>query len=362
MKILHISSEKTWRGGEQQIAYLIAELKGRGVESVVASRSGSVFHEYCRNLGLPQVALGFKSEFDVLTAYGIKTFAEEQKVDLIHLHTAKGHGLAVVASALGLKVPMALSKRTDFPIKPNWFSRFKYNHPSVKRILCVSRKIKEIIDPDLNDPHRSTVVYSGVDQQKFKFERKNFFHELLSLSPQIKLVGNTSAIADQKDYFTFVRTAKRVCQRRPDVRFLIIGTGPMESEIRAFVKEEQLEEKVLFTGFLVNLPEVLFNLDVFLITSKTEGLGTSILDAHACRVPVVGTDAGGIGEIVISGKTGSLCPVADDGCLSEKVLERLADRELFEAPAFVENFSKAATAEKTFRVYQDILAHAKLEI
>jgi L-malate glycosyltransferase len=355
MKILHLSSEKTWRGGEQQIAYLIAELKNRGVESLVASRSGSAFEDYCNKMGIRQLALSFKSEFDLLTAKKIKRFAESNKVDFIHLHSARGHGLAVIASVLGMKVPLILSKRTDFPIKANWFSHFKYNHPSIKKILCVSGKIKEIIDSDLDDPTISTVVYSGIDFNKFQFDKKFFFHDLLGLSHEIKLVGNTSAIADQKDYFTFVRTAKRVCQIRSDVRFLIIGTGPMEKEIRLFVKQQGMEQRVLFPGFLTNLPEVLFNLDVFLITSKTEGLGTSILDAHACNIPVVATNAGGIGEVVINGKTGSLCSIGDDERLSHKVLERLIDHEIFEAPEFVKNFSKASTAEKTFKIYQELI-------
>jgi glycosyltransferase involved in cell wall biosynthesis len=355
MKILHLSSEKTWRGGEQQIAYLISELQKAGVESLVATRAGSLFEEHCHKLGIKQLPLSFKNEFDFKTAYKIKNFANSEQVDLVHIHTGKGHGLGVWASVLGMKAPLILSKRTDFPIKPNWFSRFKYNHQSIKKILCVSKKIKEIIDPDLMDPSKSVAVYSGVDLNKFKFQKKFFFHDLLGLAHEIKLVGNSSAIADQKDYFTFVRTAKRVCAVRADVRFLIIGTGPMENEIKAFVKDQGMSDKVLFSGFLNNLPEVLFNLDVFLITSKTEGLGTSILDAHACRIPVVGTDAGGIGEVVIDGKTGSLCKIGDDECLAKNVLERLNDHELFDAPEFVKGFSKEATAQNTLGIYQKIL-------
>lgn len=355
MKILHLSSEKTWRGGEQQMAYLITELKKRGVESFVAVRAGSAFEEFCRQQGLKHIALGFKSELDLPSALGIKRFARENSIDLVHLHSGKGHGLGVIASVLGMNSSLILSKRTDFPIKPNWFSRFKYNYEGIKKILCVSGKIKEIIDQDLKDSSKSVVVYDGIDLTKFKFDKKFFFHDLLGLSHEIKLVGNTSAIADHKDYFTFVRTAKRVCALREDVRFLIIGSGPMEEEIRNYVKQEGLEKKVLFTGFLNNLPEVLFNLDVFLMTSKTEGLGTSILDAHACKIPVVGTDAGGIREVVINNVSGSLCSVGDDEALAKKVLERLEDHELFQAPQFVQKFPKEVMAEETLKIYQEIL-------
>ena len=355
LKVLHLSSEKSWRGGEQQIAYLIGELQKHGVKSFVALRAGSAFEEYCKKSNIPFVDLNFSNEFDLGTALGVKNYAHKNHIDIVHMHTAKGHGIGVMASVFGMKVPLVLSKRTDFPIKPNFFSRFKFNYPGIQKILCVSSKIKEIIDVELKDPSKSVAVHSGVDLNKFKFEKKFFFHDLLGLSHDIKLVGNTSAIAPHKDYFTFVKVAKAVCETEPNVRFLIIGSGPMENEIKEFVKSNNLQDKVLFTGFINNLPEVLFNLDVFLITSNEEGLGTSILDAHACRVPVVATRAGGIPEIVIDGVSGTTCEVEDVKCLAEAVKQRLLDHELFKAPVFVKDFSKEATAAKTLQVYQSIL-------
>lgn len=355
LKVLHLSSEKSWRGGEQQIAYLIDELRKHEVESVVALRKGSAFQEHCKKNNIPFVALNFSNEFDVGTALGIKKYARDTGANIVHMHTAKGHGLGVLASVLGMNVPLILSKRTDFPVKPNFYGRFKFNYLGIKKILCVSHKIKEIIDVELKDPSRSVAVHSGVDLSKFKFEKKFFFHDLLGLSHDIKLVGNTSAIAPHKDYFTFVKVAKEVCSQRADVRFLIIGSGPLENEIKDFVKSNQMEDKVLFTGFIKNLPEVLFNLDVFLITSNEEGLGTSILDAHACGVPVVGTRAGGIPEIVIDGVTGATSEVGDVKGLAQSVMKRLDDHELFQAKEFVKDFSKEATARKTLEIYRSIL-------
>lgn len=355
LKVLHLSSEKSWRGGEQQIAYLIDELRKHGVQSFVALRRGSAFEAHCQKNNIPYVALGFANEFDVATALGVKKYAIECRVDLVHMHTAKGHGIGVLSSVLGMKIPLILAKRTDFPVKANFYSRFKFNYPGIKKILCVSHKIKEIIEGDLKDPSKSVAVHSGVDLSKFKFEKKHFFHDLLGLSHEIKLVGNTSAIAPHKDYFTFVKVAKEVCEKDSNVRFLIIGSGPLENEIKEFVKSNHLQDKVLFTGFINNLPEVLFNLDVFLITSNEEGLGTSILDAHACRVPVVATRAGGIPEIVIDGVSGTTCNVEDVPALAEAVRARLNDHELFQAPEFVKDFSKEATATKTLRIYQTLL-------
>lgn len=355
MRILHLSSEKTWRGGEQQIAYLIEELRLQNIESVVVVRAGSAFEEHCRKHGLDYVQANYRNEFDIGTALLIKRTARLKGVDLVHIHTGKSHGLAVLAAKLGMKTPMILSKRTDHPIKPNWFSRYKFNFEQIKNILCVSNKIKEIIDRDLKDKSRSIAVHSGIDLAKFKFEKKNYFHEFFHLDRNIRFVGNTSAISEHKDYFTFVDTAEKVCEKNQNVRFLIIGNGPLESEIRSYISSKKLEGKVLLTGFLENLNEVLFNLDVFLMTSKEEGLGTSILDAHACGVPVVATRAGGIPEIVIDGQTGTLCEIGDADALAKAVEDRLKDRNTFQAKDFVMGFSKKMTAQKTREIYQKIL-------
>lgn len=355
MRILHLSSEKTWRGGEQQIAYLIEELRLQNIESTVVVRADSAFEKHCQRSGIDFVRAGFRNELDIKTALFIKNTAEQKSIDLVHIHTAKSHGLAVLAAKLGLEAPMVLSKRTDHPIKSNWFSRYKFDFGQIRKILCVSKKIKDIIDRDLKDPSRSIAVYSGIDLTKFKFEKKNYFHDFFKLDRNIRFVGNTSAISEHKDYFTFVNTAEKVCEENKDVRFLVIGTGPLEAEIKAYVRSKKLENKVLFTGFLENLNEVLFNLDVFLITSKEEGLGTSILDAHACGVPVVATRAGGIPEIVIDGQTGTLCDLGDSTALARAVQDRLADKNTFRAKEFVTSFSKKNTAEKTLAIYKEII-------
>jgi glycosyltransferase involved in cell wall biosynthesis len=97
-------------------------------------------------------------------------------------------------------------------------------------------------------------------------------------------------------------------------------------------------------------------LDVMLITSETEGLGTAILDAFACKVPVVATAAGGIPEIVIHQQTGLLAAVADASGLADAVTNLLTDANLRNsliagATAHLQNFSREATAAKTLREY-----------
>lgn len=361
MRVLHLSSEKSWRGGEQQIAYLIGELKNHGVDCHVICRKNSAFSQNCLEQGWSFQEAGFKNSFDILSAIKVLKYCRTHHIDLVHMHGSGSHGVGVLSVALGNKSKFILSRRVDFPLKNNIFSRWKYNHPSIKSILCVSDKIKEIVEKSIDNKGICRTVYSGIELEKFSQSAKqNSLRKKYDLDEQTKLIGNTSAIADHKDYFTFVNTAEEVLKRQNNVCFFIFGTGPLLKEVKDYIEKKGLTEKIIFTGFVHNIPEVLPELDVFLMTSKTEGLGTSLLDAMAAGVPIVATEAGGIPEIVIDGNTGLSAKVHDFITLSDHVINLIHNPELGtrlvnNAAKFVLKFDKKETAKHTIQVYKEIL-------
>lgn len=361
MKVLHLSSEKTWRGGEQQIAYLLQESVKHGVTVYVACRRHSAFETYCQQQQIPHLSLPFANEFDLVTAAQIKKYCRQQQIDLVHVHSAHSHAISVWADLLGNNLPIVLSRRVDFPVKNNWLSRYKYNYAGIRKIICVSDKIKEVLQPDLKQPEKCVTVHSGIDISRFEESYRNGkLHEELDLPLSTFLVGNISAIAPHKDYLTFVDTATQLVNQGLDAKFLIIGDGPSRPEIEAYVEQKKMQRHVLFLGFRQDIPEILPELDVFLITSETEGLGTTILDAFACRVPVVATAGGGIPEIVKHNQTGMLAAVRDNETLATHVLnvlaiETLRFRLISNATEYLKEFTKEQTAIKTLAVYREIL-------
>jgi glycosyltransferase involved in cell wall biosynthesis len=362
MNVLHISSEASWRGGEQQIMYLVEESRKLGVNAMVACRKGSKVEEYCRNNNLPFYTLPFSSAYDLRTALGIKRLCKKLNVDLIQTHTSKSHTLSVIAGVLGLDVPQILTRRVDFAVKDNWFSRFKYNYRKIKKVICISETILEITKRDIKDVSKLTMIHSGVDTYKFGAHRNSdWLRQKYNLERDIRIVGNTSAISDQKDYPTFIGVVEEVLNRGiPNVQFFIVGDGPDRESVENLVKERGLEHKVILTGFVTNIQEVLPSLDIFLFTSKTEGLGTSILDAMAAGVPIVTTNAGGIPEMITHGKNGLMYDVKDVSSLADGLIEVLNNPErgkqlAVEAFETVEDFSKEKTARRTVEVYREIL-------
>ena len=290
----------------------------------------------------------------------IKSLCKKLEIDLVHTHDAHAHTFSIIAAAIfGNKTPLVVSRRVDFPISKSKTSIFKYNHKRVKKIVCVSDKIKEITAVDIKNQSKLVTVHSGIDLSKFEGTyKRGKLREELGLTSEL-LIGNTSALADHKDYFTFLDTALILNELRSDCYFVIIGSGPMEVEIKAYAERLGVKN-ITFTGFRTDIPEVLEDLDIFLITSKTEGLGTSILDAFACNVPVVATAAGGIPEIVINEESGLLAPVKNADLLAKQV-DRLLSDELLRsdilkgAANILTRYTKTATAEKTLAVYHEVL-------
>lgn len=358
--VIHLCSENSWRGGEQQIAYLIKGLEEHGWRNFIICKKGTPFAKWCLLNNVPFVTAGFANAVDIFSAFKIKGWAKLKQPLLVHMHSSKSHSLAVIAAKLGMNTPMILSRRVDFPIKQKGFSRVKYNHPQIQHTLCVSDKIKEIIQGSVDQPEKVHTVYSGVNLQKFQGTNHNWLREQYEVPEETVLIGNTSALADHKDYPTFLATARKIVDQGLPAKFFIIGNGEQKEAIEEKIAELQLEKDVIMTGFLENITEVLPSLDIFFMPSKTEGLGTSILDAFASKVPVVATCAGGIPELVKHEQTGLIAEVGDTETLAQHIASLIKDESLRQKLAdnaweYVQDFSKEKMVENTLHYYKMLL-------
>ena len=363
LSILHLSSEKTWRGGEQQIAYLLEELSKHGVRNHVAARKGSAFEAHCRKENIPLIALPFKNAVDIGTALAIKRYCQEHHIDLVHMHSAKSHGLGVISHVFGNNTPLVLSRRVMFSPKRSWFTRWKYNHPAIARVLCVSDKTREVMQAYLKHPEKAVTVYSGVDLHKFDPARRGDILVREGIRrPGLTVIGNTAALEYEKDYTTFIDTVDTLVQKKLPVQAVIIGKGSLEESLKKYVQDKQLQDVITFTGFRKDLVALLPELDIFLMPSILEGLGTSVLDAFLAHVPVVATQAGGIPEMVLSGRTGLLAPAGDSTALAEHIEAIMTNPVLREAlikgaQEKVKEFSKEQMATRTLAIYHEVVGN-----
>jgi len=213
MNVLHVSTSHSWRGGEQQLAYLIEELALKKIEQWILCVKGSRLESYCIEQNVNHFTFVKRSSFSIGTARKIQQICNAEQIDIIHTHDSHGLTFAVLAARIfGNNSSIVVSRRVDFPIGKNVFSKWKYNHPSIKKILTVSNFIKELIAPIIKDKSKIKVVYDGIDTGRFLYKKSGILHQEFSLEEDVKLVGNIAALAPHKDYYTFVNTVKAFFQ------------------------------------------------------------------------------------------------------------------------------------------------------
>lgn len=293
----------------------------------------------------------------------LAAMVKEHRIELVHAHDSHAHTFCVLASLFfGMKKPIVLHRRVDYPVSKNRFSRFKYNFPQIARIICVSHEVQRIVGQSLDDQSKTVVIYDGIDLNKFSSSRKSYLRDYLGRPDHETLIGNASAVTQQKDYFTFVNTAEKVIAKRKDVHFVILGDGDQRFEIEQYVRGKGLKKHFSMLGYRRDIAKLLPGMDILLFTSEKEGLGTTLIDAMVCGIPIVSTRAGGIKELLEDQKTALLYDVRDSDGLAEGVLTLLNDPErkaelIAAGKTRAIDFNKHDMARQTYREYLDILGH-----
>lgn len=359
--VIHFSSKSFWRGGEQQITFLIEEYKQLGIGQVLLCPENSLLHRRMKNT-VRCFTFTKLLNIDPICSGLLAAICKKHPHAVVHVHDSTAHTIAVISGVFFFnRTPVVLSRRVDFEIKPGFLSTFKYNYPTVKSIICVSRSIQSVIQVRIRDNSKLVTILSGIDVEFHAGVSKNgLLKERYNLPLDAILVGNTAALAPHKDYYTFVDTADLLVKSDKRFRFFIIGDGPEYKSIRSYIRKKGLHEYIAMTGFLEEASTILPELDFFLMTSRSEGLGTSIMNAFACKVPVISTDAGGIPEIITDKETGLLAPVRNARALADHVLRLVDDPELKDsivARAYqrIQEFSKKQTAKQTLEIYRKVL-------
>ncbi len=361
IKVLHIDTEKGWRGGQQQAVYLFESMLRKGYETFFACNPGSKLESYFAKKNLPYFALKMKGELDLFSAFRIAKFSKENNINILHLHSAHAQTLGVL-SKLFYNYPKTIAvRRVDFKIKNNILSKWKYNTKLLDKIVCVSHAVKDVISSAVKDDGKLTVIYSGIDIHKFdEITGDNIVRKKYNIPENDLLVGTVAALVGHKDYPTLLRAFSIVLKKKNNISFIAIGNGKDEKEIKRLHENLRLGNKFVFVGFQENVGVFLKSFDFFVFASKMEGLGTSVLDAQSVGLPVVGTIAGGIPEAVQDNINGLLVPPGSPEKLAEAILdlaENPQKRELFGKNAMesVKKFDINITVEKNIELYKEIL-------
>jgi glycosyltransferase involved in cell wall biosynthesis len=322
MKILQLNTEKTWRGGEKQTYYTILGLLQKGIRVGILCRKNSPLFYKAKELQTKFSELKIYTSSGYLRdAYHLLKIARDY--DILHAQTAKTHTVAAITRPLhGKKI--IYTRRSHFPPK-NFLTKFKYK--MTDKVVAISYSVKNILNSA--GIKCDEVIYSCVFPYPLNYKNiKNFETKSgIKLNPKSKkIVGTFSALVPHKDPVTLVKTIKELKKMRNDFIFLHFGGGFLEKKVKKLIKTWELEDVYYLLGFEEEVEDYFLILDVYVLTSSGEALGSSILDAFYYKVPVVASDTGGIREVV-EGR-GLLCPVGDYKCFARAINKILDDKEL----------------------------------
>lgn len=357
LTVLHVDTERGWRGGERQALWLAQALERAGHRSLVAGRPYEPFAMRAADSGLRVVPVAPASEFDPITVLRLRRVIRREDVDIVHAHTGHAVGLAALATVRS-RARMVVTRRVDFRPRGNLGSRWKYAR--AQGMIAISRVVRDALVASGVAPARIDVVPDGIELDR-PFHRADVATlAALGVPPRSPLVVQVAALVQHKDPLTFVRAMDVVRRRVPSVQALMVGEGDLRAAVEAEIATWGLGSVVRLTGFRTDADSLLAAADVVTLSSEAEGLGSVLLDALSIGKPVAATAGGGIPEVVSDGITGVLVPVRDAEALGDAIARillepALAGRLAAAGPPRAAEFSMELTAERTLAVYRRVL-------
>jgi glycosyltransferase involved in cell wall biosynthesis len=364
---LHIDTARTWRGGQNQVLVTVLGLRSLGYRTMLVAHPDGELRQRAKE-GLDLIPLAPRTEMDLSAAWRLSRLLKQLKPDIVHAHDA--HGVAMAGLGLSMstqlsKPPLIASRRVDFHIRGGRMSRWKYRQ--VDCFICASDAIRRMLVADGVPEARAVTVHEGIDLGRVDAAPPANLHEDLFLPHGAPLVGNVAALVPHKGQRHLIEAAALVVRQVPDARFVIAGEGELRPALERAIRDHRLEKHVLLAGFRPDVLSMHKAFDIFVMSSVTEGLGTSLLDAMAGGKPVVATSTGGIPEVVLDGVTGLLVAPRDHQAMAAAIVRLLKNPTLRQrmgeagAARAREKFSADRMLEQTVRVYQRVALHPHQE-
>ncbi|MEI8033169.1 MAG: glycosyltransferase [Chlorobiaceae bacterium] len=366
MNVLHYNTATGWRGGEQQALYLMRQLSSFPLSQYSMGLPDSPFLEKTAPYVQERFPAASRGEINPGVTLALLNVIKKHRIDIVHTHTTPAHSMALQAKLLYNGFTLVVHRRVDFPIKNNPLSLYKYKSGKVDRIISVSECIRGVLVSQGVPPSKIETIYDGVDPDRLKAdhaETKQRIRSEYRIEPDTIILGMVAALTGNKDHLTLLRALYVLLQKGVKCKLFIIGDGEEKSAIISEIGKLGLENQVIMPGYRSDLEKFIGAFDLYINSSKTEGLGTSIIDALANGIPVVATAAGGVPELLGESEFGLLVEKQNPEALAAGIARMIAEPGMMRryqkaGIARAARFSVGTMAEKTFQLYQKLSTKA----
>lgn len=367
MRILHISSAKTFGGGEKHLVDLCRGLVREGHEVYLALRPTNEWQD--RFDFIPQeriLHVTLRNSFGMFSAKKIARFIKKHRVQIIHAHLARDYVPASIAARMAGDIAFVLTRHVLFRLK----SFYRFALRNLSRAIAVSSAV-ELSLKELLPPDKVVKISNGIDvETRASADRVTLgkaFRAEYGMPREAPIVGIVGELTELKGQRDFVLAADILAKSSPTAKFIVVGRDSTigavkRRELRHLTKVLGIEDRFLFLEWVNETAPLLAALNVLVSASHTESFGLAILEAMAGGTAVVATRTEGASELIEDGVSGLLVPIGDavaiahavERVISETALER-ALGETAKSRA-VSNYSGDSMTAKTIALYTEILA------
>lgn len=285
----------------------------------------------------PVVLSGFQREIapldDLKTLWALMRLIRQERPHVVHTHTAKAGLVGRLAATLcGVPVIVHTYHGHVFqgyfgPVKTRLFLGLERGAARLSDvILTISEGLRDdLIAFRIAPPERIRVLPLGLDLKPLTDldSRRGALRKELNLSTDGPLVGIIGRLVPIKHHELFFDAARRVLEALPQARFVVVGSGEREAELREYARKLGMGHAVTFLGWRRDLPAIYADLDLVVIASRNEGTPVSLIEAMAAGVPVVATSVGGVPDLLRGGQLGTLVAPDDAEALAEAMMHSL---------------------------------------
>lgn len=343
---------KSFGGGQRQAYNLARMLSERGVVSCVYAYPDGLLLHKCRKLGLnchPLAYDGLRITFD---AFFAADTLRKEGATIFHASDTRGHMLGALAKLFYPDLKLVVTSRTILT-NPNWLSKkFKYSSPPVDMFVAVCEAVGEHLKKIGVDEDRINVINSGVDLQ--------YFNDKNRTATDTFALGTACTLHENKGVDIILKALSKVKDELGQFRFKVAGKGPLRSHLQNMSLDLGLRDNIEFLGFVDEMRGFYRSLDVYILASFSEGIAGSLIEAGACGAVPVGSNVGGVPEVIEDNINGMLFTAGDFDMLAGIIL-KLANESILREKLSAEfknrlhRFDIRKLADKHMRLYERLI-------